>query len=488
MPVIFHGPAGPKEIVPAPFVSIEKTYVFDGQGNVLHPQYSLTLDGTIVPVASGEFGDLVRNGQIDFGMDNIVRQQVAMRDLFSQQYGRLEINSPGGGPDTIHAFCQVQGLNFEEGTWVQTCDYTVNLTTAELLDEEGPSSDLITSNSEDWSINEEENGTFALTHTVSAVGLIHAEVSGLVDAQSAAREWVRKYSYAINGSNLSSTDNPFDLSTLLSDLSSPSGNYWNYSLSESAGLSENSWELTETFIHFSGGNTREEWTAVTNQTTDNQNGDTIALAGTILGHADRGSDMNLRFSNASGQFVSFVRPLLATRAAVYAPPGTTLNPVASTRSVTYDRTNGAVNYNYTFNATACNLISGAIIEDISIVDAGQNDIFAEIPVPGRSEGPVVQYMNTKSLSTRTISINATIQLPLSGCATLDSFKTLYENAPDTDNIIVALQPDKGFFYITQDQQTWNPVQGKYSRNVAWTLQPEGQVVTGTPTAPNNPDI
>lgn len=483
MPITYTGANGPKEIVPAPIVNISKNYRFDNQGNVMSPEYRFVLNGTILPVASGNFGNVVRTGTVEFDMDNITRQQEALRDLFSTQYGLLEIEPPGGGPNRISTYVQVESLDFEEGTWVHRCDYTINLVSSEILGEEAPS-EFLSSKNENWQVTEQDDGTFAISHSISAVGLVTANASGLVDTLTIARNYVRDNSYAISSNQISSTSNGFQLATLLSGLSAPSGNYWNYSMSEGVGPKENSWELTETFIQYSGGNTREEWTAAVQESTENQNGSTVTLTGTIFGHADRSKNLVQRLANASGQF-AIVKPLLPTRAAEFRPQGTTINPAAITKSVTYDRPAGAVRYSYTFAATLSNIVSGAIQEDISIIDTGSNDIFAQIPVPGRANGPVVQYMNTVSLPTRAITLNLTMAPALSGIPDVATLQSLYNAKPSTNYIINALKPDAGFYYITQDQETWNPILNKYTRNVSWTLRPEGSGVTGIPSAPRS---
>jgi hypothetical protein len=69
---------------------------------------------------------------------------------------------------------------------------------------------------------------------------------------------------------------------------------------------------------------------------------------------------------------------------------------------------------------------------------------------------------------------------------LASLASLYLAKPDTDDIIDALKPSTGYYYIREDTEEWNPLKRQYGRTVSWTIQPEGQTVQGTPSTVNNP--
>ena len=311
----------------------------------------------------------------------------------------------------------------------------------------------------------------------------------------AAREWCRKNSYIINAqgdlSRLSTSGTNFNIDLFISPLSSADENFWNFSLTENVGTVQNSWQITETFIHFSGGNVREEFNINVQENSASQDKTTLTIAGTIFGHADRNSNFNLKFINASGYWNIIVKPNLFARVDPFKPSGTVVNPIPTLQQVTYDRTGGLVRFNVNFNAVKSSIIDNAIDETINITDTGASDIFAQIQVPGRLRGPVVQNLNTITLPTRSVSINATIDTNsyISGAiTTAAALKTAFNQKPDVDDIIDALKPDKGFFYITQDQDTWSPVQGKYARTIAWTIDAKGSGVTGIPSGIRNKEI
>lgn len=473
MPVIYNN----VEIRPAPFASIAKSYTFDDQGHVLTPEYTIKLTGSLVPSGT--------NGQIEYKMDHIVSAQQYLRSAFSTQYGRLELNSPNGSPKRIEAYCRVESVDIDPGPWVSKTDYSIVLKATQLLDEEGPASEYIKSKTENWSVSENADGTYSVTHSLNAVGAQIFTSSGLLDTLSYAKAWCRDNSYTFSTGTISSTENTFDLSSLIIPLDSDT-NYWNQSLSESVGPLQYSWQLTEVFIYNPNGNYREEFTITGNEGTDVAPRATIAIAGTIFGFADKNSDFNTKFDNANTAWAT-IKSDLYNRVLEYTPAGMTLNPIATTRQTTYDINQGAVRYSYTFTASYTSLIDNAIDEDVSIVDSAPTDVFAQIGIPGRADGPVTQNMGTITSPTRTISITAALT-PITGAVPVSSLLAAYLDKPNTEDIITALKPSAGYYYVTQDQETWNPIKRQYSRTVAWTIDTTGESIDGIPSATRHKEV
>jgi len=77
---------------------------------------------------------------------------------------------------------------------------------------------------------------------------------------------------------------------------------------------------------------------------------------------------------------------------------------------------------------------------------------------------------------------------MSGVSVITSMGQLtdkYLSKPDTNNLINALKPDNGYYYITQDSENWDPIAKNYSRNTTWTLDTYGEAVSGIPLSINN---
>src|SRR5690242_19946979 len=135
MPIRFTGPNGPEELIPAPTVSIQKQYARDEAGRKLYAENLFTLTGTIVNVGTDQDSPGAQNETIGDSptMEDILSEQKRIRNLFSKDGGRLEIETPGGGgPNTIDAYCTVDSLNFDQSIWVNKCTYTVVLRTKNL--------------------------------------------------------------------------------------------------------------------------------------------------------------------------------------------------------------------------------------------------------------------------------------------------------------------------------------------------------------------
>jgi hypothetical protein len=490
VPVTFTGPDGPKSLTPAPLVDIRKEYIRSEDGKILHPQYVITLIGTIVNIGNS----LDSPGAVgaSFGnMNGVLAEESRLRRLFSVDGGRLEIVAPaGGGPNDIDAYCTIESVNFDRSTWTIRCDYTIVLRATKITEDASETIQELSSFNENWSMTENQDNTYTIVHQLKAVGSLIYGASGPNDPLSAAMQWCKDRSYAVSTTGtLSTSKGILDFSKLSSKVSSDGTNYWNYAIVEGVGPYEYSWSINETFLYAPSGQTREEWNATVNYEQDNPRKITISLQGSVYGYADRISNLTLRNSRVKTYYNTNVEPNLFTRINGYSPGSFTINPVATSKQITYEEINGVLRYNVVFTAASGTLIANALEESINVVDNAPTDIFAQIPIPGRANGPVVQYMNTSSLPERTVTINLLMTntaIPLNTGTLL----SLYNTRPNTDAIITALQPSAGNYYIKQNSIEWNPIKRQYSRVVSWTIQPEGSTITGIPvnTGLNNPKV
>jgi hypothetical protein len=90
---------------------------------------------------------------------------------------------------------------------------------------------------------------------------------------------------------------------------------------------------------------------------------------------------------------------------------TTSLPIASgvvSRSMVFNKPGGSVSYSTSFGTFATPGIGDVAAADVSIDDTLQNDVFAVQPIPGRSIGPIVQNIGTKTEATRTINVALTL--------------------------------------------------------------------------------
>jgi hypothetical protein len=275
-----------------------------------------------------------------------------------------------------------------------------------------------------------------------------------------------------------------NMTQIINPLLSDSDNFWNRSTVETVGPTAYSWQLSENFIYNPNGNYKEDFSASVSYEQNDPRRITVTANGNVVGFADKNSNYALKISNAKSAFGLSVEPNIYTRLTTYVPSGYVLNPVFTVKQVSYEELAGAVRYSCSFSAVSGLLITDAIDESINVHDTGSTDVFAQIQVPGRQNGPVVQYMNTKTLPERIVSISATMA-PSTSTMSVSSLASLYSAKPNTDAIINALKPSAGYYYVRSNDEEWNPIKRQYSRQVSWVLQPEGQTVLGVPSGVNN---
>ncbi len=480
MPVRFKG----EELIPAPFVSIQRE--FQKKADIIFSEYTYTLTGTIVNVGTSKDSP----GAQSYGssMEDILAEQKRIRNLFNEDsFGsRLEIETPdGGGPDTIDAYCDVISVGFGEGTWVDRCRYTITLKSKRIESDDDQNNSAIQDYNEDWSINENDDKSWSLSRKMDARGALIYISAGtsnnpIEDAKAFIR--ARKYSIDVNGTlNHPGVEN-FSPSGFLAGINN-TNNFWNYQTSETVDPTSYTYSLTENFIYYPSGNAKDLWSINYSINQDNIEKADVSIDGTILGYSDKVSSYELRSANAKSYFENTVSSSLYSRISSYAPSGYTLNTDPLSRQISLDYGTGQLRYNFSYIAFRNKLISNSIDETISVADTGYQDVFASIPVPGRANGPIIQNMNTVQLPSRTVSINATIAS--SGTLTLANLTSMYLTKPNTNTIIDALKPSAGTYYITSDNEDWNINRRQYSRSTSWQLVPEGATISGLPVGIHN---
>jgi hypothetical protein len=190
-----------------------------------------------------------------------------------------------------------------------------------------------------------------------------------------------------------------------------------------------------------------------------------------------------------------------------APKGSTanaserlLNPIPWTMTEGHDHRKGIITYNYEYNNKFA-LLDGVLSENITVTNTGPADVIAEVFVLGRSLGPVLQFLGSKTLTTKDLSIEISVMPPESVAAyninnpacPLYTGGNLYKaierlvdgirpfrpyNTASTAGPVVYTAPagagatknTTGKSYIDRDTRTWVPSEGRYTRNVSWKYQ------------------
>jgi hypothetical protein len=164
------------------------------------------------------------------------------------------------------------------------------------------------------------------------------------------------------------------------------------------------------------------------------------------------------------------------------------NPVSTTEG--HDPRKGTISYSVEYN-NKLNLISGVISENISITENGPAEVFSESFVIGRRLGPILQSLNARTSTRKDVSIDVVVPPPssINGVLITDSACPVYTGGSiytSINNLIEGLKPfgtrvsslfgnlartsQNGQVFVTQDTHSWNPSEGRFSRNVSWTYQ------------------
>ena len=167
-----------------------------------------------------------------------------------------------------------------------------------------------------------------------------------------------------------------------------------------------------------------------------------------------------------------------------------LNPNPTSTTEGHDPRKGTISYSVEYN-NRLNIISGVLSENISINHSGPTDVFGETFVIGRRLGPVLQSLNARTSARKDVTIDVTVPPPTSVAQMLinNSACPVYTGGyiyTTIDDLIKGLAPwgprtqslfgntraiGAGNVFLTQNNHSWNPADGRFSRSVSWTYQP-----------------
>lgn len=158
--------------------------------------------------------------------------------------------------------------------------------------------------------------------------------------------------------------------------------------------------------------------------------------------------------------------------------GEFLNPAPLSTSVGSNEFTGEITYNVVYNTRPLNFISGSLSESISIQDTYPGDVFATIPVIGRSTGPVMQYLGTRTEYQRSVTIEFTFgtiyggtqrqQLILSKPSLNEPTRTTLNNL--ISQLSPAREPGIRKYFLSPPNESWDPVEKRYSITLNWTYE------------------
>lgn len=168
-----------------------------------------------------------------------------------------------------------------------------------------------------------------------------------------------------------------------------------------------------------------------------------------------------------------------------------LNIIPVSTSESHNIKKGTLSYSYDFNNKP-NIATGVLSSSLTVDTTLPNDVYAESFVLGRALGPVLQDLGTVSSAKKNISIEVSVippsnvngylmtsdQCPLyTGgyifqqiIGLVESLKP-YGDRPSYLGFVPERRGDTGKVFVDSQQESWNPLEGKYSLQVGFTYQP-----------------
>jgi len=165
-----------------------------------------------------------------------------------------------------------------------------------------------------------------------------------------------------------------------------------------------------------------------------------------------------------------------------------INPVRYNED--HDPRKGYISYTCEFS-NKFTYLSGVLSETIRINDNGPADVINEAFVLGRRLGPALQNLGSRTSSKKDLTIEVTVMPPMTIAGFVLNNKecplytggTIYSgitgligefkpfSSTRSNNLFGGASVNtSGTAYLSADSSTWDPIQGKYTRNVSWIYQ------------------
>jgi hypothetical protein len=537
-----------KIIRPTPFISI--SYASNrNKDQINEGNYSITLNGIILsnagsPLSGGEIedilnigpnyennenGDYVRPEKEIIGPGNeramsVFNKQQAIRALFAHDGQKMEYSSIRNDEAMFYFYPSVESISFEEGTYVNSCRYTINLVAPIIFDINDNPLDLSASLDEhiedysdslsievDESFGRTSNGhidneyasiiprMYKVTHTVSATGKTVYLGGDRYEAWEQAKDFVKNKilkenlnSLPLNNFNQIPSNNPVASGLLdIPDLFVP----YNQIRSENIDKTAGSFSITDSWI-LSTDNAVENYTVSSSKSSDS-NTSSVSIEGTIKGLFESGpshqeTNNTLKFSNAISKFNNIsnnqnfdINSSIYKRANKALSNQNTifyLNPNPTAFSVTINEFSGEVNYSVSYDSRPINVFGGTLNENITISDTYPGDVYSLIQVLARPTGPIFQYIGGRTEYQRSLNIDFTVprgNIHYNNASIKQSF--VYSKpsmnpllAPELlgmiDSCSPLSEPNIRKCFVNPVSENWDPITGKYSVQISWVYE------------------
>ena len=397
-------------------------------------------------------------------LDAIFSKQRAIKALFAIDGQRLEIMPVHGDEPAVICYPRVVSIDFQDGLYINRCDYTITLEADKLLnknltiDDDGNplsadskiaisgandghttqqvialSGAFIESFSESWNIEVDDERaenlsiprSYRITHNISCPRQDPSLPIGWSGAQNTygAKNYVVNNLLAKSGVLDYPNTSPLAYPSVNNQLGSGTPDLvntyrgFNHTRTEDIDVAGvyGSFSVSETFL-LASGDSYEDYSMSVSKGIDNAFVN-VSIDGTITGlnevspsgYGAQPTKPSGAYDNAlkkyhdiskSGQFG--LTSSIYRRAQNSVP--FELNSQPKSISLGLNEFNGEITYSLEFDNRPTNIISGVLSENISVNDTYPGDVFAVVPVIGRATGPVLQYVGSRTEYKRDVQI------------------------------------------------------------------------------------
>ena len=151
-----------------------------------------------------------------------------------------------------------------------------------------------------------------------------------------------------------------------------------------------------------------------------------------------------------------------------------LQPEPIAQSISYNTRESTIGYSFTYNNRPPNCFSGALHETINISRGNPSEVHSNLTILGRAKGPILQDIATITASTTEVNVEAVI-VPDSGTGLCTgNIFVGYRTAHTRDfysgllvDVESGISGEYGTYFVTSDNETYDPKTGRYSRSKAW---------------------
>lgn len=160
-----------------------------------------------------------------------------------------------------------------------------------------------------------------------------------------------------------------------------------------------------------------------------------------------------------------------------------INPLPISITEGSNPTEGSVSYSWVYNNRPLNLISGSILETLTVIDNFPSQVIAELFVLGRRIGPVLQNLGTYTTASRDVTFEVTMLRP-TGLSNIRFPRTAYiqiTGLVESFNPTYLLNANICKSFVKANSESWSITEAKFTKQKTWVWQHCIEPTVGNPS-------